>query len=94
MRRYETIAILDPDLGEDARGDLFERLTDLIPAHDGLLIELDDWGLRRLAYDIKKKVRGHYVRLDYCGTTLTAGERGHRRSDSFFKCVEYWLHSM
>lgn len=87
MRRYETIAILDPDLAEDAHGALCERLTDLIPAHKGLLVELDDWGVRRLAYDIKKKVRGHYVRLDYCGTgsLVDEMERLMRINDGFMK---------
>ena len=34
----------------------------------------DDWGLKRLAYEIKKKPRGYYVRLDYCGTGALVDE--------------------
>jgi small subunit ribosomal protein S6 len=67
MRRYETIFILDPDLSDDQRGPVFERVTDLIPRHDGLLVVLDKWGTKKLAYEIKKKPRGYYVRLDFCG---------------------------
>jgi len=29
---------------------------------------VDEWGSRKLAYEVKKKTRGYYVRLDYCGT--------------------------
>ena len=67
MRRYETIVIIDPDLSEENRAQVLERTTDLIPKEGGFLIMLDEWGNRKLAYEIKKKVRGHYVRIDYCG---------------------------
>ena len=67
MRRYETIAIIDPDLSDEDRAQILERTTDLIPKEGGFLIMLDEWGNRKLAYEIKKKVRGYYVRIDYCG---------------------------
>ncbi|MDL2320994.1 30S ribosomal protein S6 [Desulfosarcina sp. OttesenSCG-928-B08] len=67
MRRYETIVILDPDLSKEGETPFLDRINDLIPQFKGELIEKDDWGTRKLAYDIKKKNRGHYVRFDYCG---------------------------
>lgn len=67
MRRYETILIVDPDLGEEARSPVFDRIRELIPQKGGLLVEFDEWGNRKLAYEIKKKPRGHYVRIDFCG---------------------------
>ena len=74
MRRYETIFIIDPDLSEEGRAPLFERLKDLFPQHNGLLVEIDEWGAKKLAYEIKKKSRGYYVRLDYCGTGILVNE--------------------
>jgi len=68
MRRYETIFILDPDVSEEQRGAVFGRLSDLMDQKSGLQVALDEWGARKLAYDIKKKHRGYYVRLDYCGS--------------------------
>jgi small subunit ribosomal protein S6 len=41
---------------------------------DGFLIAIDDWGERKLAYDIKKKGRGYYVRFDYCGLAPLVNE--------------------
>ncbi len=67
MKRYETIVIIDPDLSKEAETPIFDRVTDLIPQYRGFLIETDDWGTKKLAYDIKKKNRGHYVRFDFCG---------------------------
>ena len=74
MRRYETIFIIDPDLSEEERTPLFERLKDLFPQHNGLLVMVDEWGAKKLAYEIKKKSRGYYVRLDYCGTGILVNE--------------------
>lgn len=74
MRRYETIAIIDPELSEDDRRPVLDRVEGLIPQQDGLLIETDQWGGRKLAYEIKKKVRGFYVRFDYCGTGALVNE--------------------
>jgi len=74
MRRYETIFIVDPDLSEEDRTPIFSRLNDLIPQEGGFLVMQDDWGSKRLAYEIKKKHRGYYVRLDYCGTGAVVDE--------------------
>ena len=68
MRRYETFIIIDPDLSDEERSPIFEKVRDLIQQEKCLLVMLDEWGSRRLAYEIKKKSRGYYVRLDYCGT--------------------------
>jgi small subunit ribosomal protein S6 len=67
MKRYETIVISDPELSEEDRDSLMTRIKEIIPQKDGVLIQEDIWGARKLAYEIKKKLRGHYVRYDYCG---------------------------
>ena len=74
MRRYETFVIVDPDLSEEQRTPIIERTTDLITKEDGLTVKVDEWGMRKLAYEIKKKPRGYYVRLDYCGTAAIVDE--------------------
>ena len=74
MRRYETIFIINPDLSAEERNTIFDRLNDLIPKQGGFIVEQDEWGLKKLAYEIKKKPRGYYVRLDYCGTGAVVDE--------------------
>ena len=74
MRRYETIFIVDNDLSEEDRSPIFEKLKDLIHQHSGLLVMADEWGSKKLAYGIKKKARGYYVRLDYCGSGILVDE--------------------
>jgi small subunit ribosomal protein S6 len=87
MRRYETVFILDPDLSEEVRTQRYDKVKEVITAYEGVLIEFDDWGVRKLAYDIRKKTRGQYVRLDYCGdgTLVSELERNFRLDDKFLK---------
>lgn len=74
MRRYETIFIVDPDLQDADRESLTGKLDELISQQGGTLLQVDDWGQRRLAYEIKKRPRGHYLLLDYCGTGALVNE--------------------
>lgn len=74
MRRYETMVIVQPDLADDLREPLFERMKEVISRKEGALMEFDDWGVRQMAYEIKKKKRGHYIRLDYCGNGALVSE--------------------
>jgi small subunit ribosomal protein S6 len=67
MRRYETIFIVDPDVPDDQRGLIFTRLDELFVQFSGFQVARDEWGVKKLAYDIRKRTRGFYVRLDYCG---------------------------
>ena len=93
MRRYETIAIIDPDLADEERAGVLERTTDLIPKEGGFLVMLDEWGNRKLAYEIKKKVRGYYVRIDYCGmgSLVDEMERFFRIDDKVLKFMTVLL---
>ena len=74
MRRYETIMITDPDLSAEQREPIFKRVEDVISQESGYLALTDDWGARKLAYEIKKKQRGYYTRFDFCGTAAAVDE--------------------
>jgi small subunit ribosomal protein S6 len=68
MRRYETFVILDPDLSEDLRRPVIERVKEIMTQMGGTLLRVEEWGSRRLAYAIAKKERGYYARFDFCGS--------------------------
>jgi small subunit ribosomal protein S6 len=74
MRRYETVVILNPDISGEDRGSFFEKIKDMIPRQGGFLFRIEEWGIQKLAYEIRKKTRGHYSRIDYCGTGLLVSE--------------------
>jgi len=67
MRRYETFVIADPDITQEQRDLLLDRVKELIGQMNGMLVFEDIWGEKKLAYEIRKKERGYYVRFDYCG---------------------------
>ena len=93
MRRYETIIIIDPDLSDEGRAPVLDRVTELIPQFDGTLILTDDWGAKKLAYEIKKKTRGYYVRMDFCGSgaLISEIERNFRIDDRVLKFMTVLL---
>ncbi|MDY6824672.1 MAG: 30S ribosomal protein S6 [Thermodesulfobacteriota bacterium] len=93
MRRYETVFIADPDLSGDAQTQLFEKTKNIIADNNGVPIDFDEWGNRRLAYEIKKKQRGHYVRLDYCGdgTVVSALENAFRIDERILKFMTIFV---
>ena len=67
MRHYETLYIISPELGEEDYKALVGKHKDLIEKENGVIIKLDEWGKRRLAYELKKFDQGFYVLMDYCG---------------------------
>jgi len=87
VRRYETIFILRPDLGESAQKDSIKRFEGFIASNGGDLVETEEWGFRELAYRIKGERRGFYVRLDYggSGATMNEVERNLKLSDGVLR---------
>ena len=87
MRKYETVFISDPDLSDQAREELFERIKNIIDKGNGILLNFDEWGLKKLSYEIKKKRRGYYICLTYgaTGELVTELERNFRLSDLIMK---------
>lgn len=87
MRRYETVFIVNPSLSQEESQPLFDKVTDLIVAHQGLMVKFDEWGQKRLAYEIKKQTRGYYILLDFCGngSLVKELERNMRLDDRVLK---------
>jgi small subunit ribosomal protein S6 len=74
MRKYETIIILQPDLGEDDIKIVTGKVSDVITSFKGELHRMDDWGIRKLAYSIKKCARGRYYYVRYDGVAEMIAE--------------------
>ncbi len=74
MRKYETIIILQPDLGEDDISVVTGKIQDVVTSYKGELFRLDDWGIRKLAYSIKKCARGRYYYVRYDGNAALIAE--------------------
>jgi len=61
MHRYETLYIQHPERTEAQVRETNERVRRLIEGMGGQVTEVQEWGLRDLAYPIRKLARGHYT---------------------------------
>jgi small subunit ribosomal protein S6 len=67
-RRYETLVVIHPDQGEGGAKDLAGRIKDLITGQAGTIEQVQEWGLRELAFLIEKQRRAFYVLYEYRAT--------------------------
>ena len=65
-REYETVYILKPDVEGNAPK-VVERVTRAIERAKGVLLGFDEWGKKKLSYDIQKNNRALIVQVGYCG---------------------------
>lgn len=67
MKKYETAIVFDPEVPEDRRKEFLAKLAGVIASFQGQVVKQDDWGVRKLAYPIRKKSNGYYSFLVYSG---------------------------
>jgi small subunit ribosomal protein S6 len=65
MRRYETLIVLHPELPEAQIRETIDRAKRLIEEGSGQVQGMQEWGMRELAYPIRKLHRGYYVLAEY-----------------------------
>ncbi len=64
MTKYESMLIARQDLGQSQVNDIVATLSDAIKKEGGEVVNVDNWGLKNLAYRIKKNRKGYYVVLN------------------------------
>jgi len=86
MNLYETIYIIKPDVEEEALKPIVEKFKALIEVN-GEFETIDDWGKRKLAYEIKKVNEGSYVLINFSADSELPKEldRVFRISDSIIR---------
>ncbi|MDW7660473.1 MAG: 30S ribosomal protein S6 [Bacillota bacterium] len=88
MRKYETIFILRPSLEEEKRNEIIEKFKGIIAA-DGEIEKVEEWGNKRLAYEIEKLREGYYVHVNFkANPTLPKElERNFKISDDVIRFI-------
>lgn len=64
MNNYEMVVVFKPNLEEDQRKVALDRLFDAINSN-GKVGEIDEWGQRKLAYEINYIKEGHYYIVNF-----------------------------
>src|SRR5690349_23448762 len=60
-REYETIYILRPNTPNEGVAEVISRIKGVIESMGGKIIKVDNWGKRRLAYEVSKERKGIYL---------------------------------
>jgi small subunit ribosomal protein S6 len=78
MKLYETTIIYDPGLEETKINDEVERVTQPIAQAGGEVIEVQRWGKRKLAYNIRKRRDGTYIHVKHKSPATLIAEMDRR----------------
>jgi small subunit ribosomal protein S6 len=86
-REYETIYILRPNTSNDGVADVNSRIKGIIENMGGKILKVDNWGKRRLAYEVAKERKGIYLYWLYLAQpgVVEETERNLRMLDSVIR---------
>jgi len=73
VTQYETLMVVHPERGPRVK-EFIERFQKVIEGQNGTAIQVEEWGLRDLAYRIEKQSKGYYTLFQYQGTGQTVQE--------------------
>ena len=87
MREFETTFIVQPEISDEGLQAIRGRLDAILARHGAVRLLCDDLGRKRLAYEIRKFQKGHYLELVYLdkGPVVPEVERALRLDDSVLR---------
>ena len=92
MNKYELAVVVSAKIEDDARAAVVEKVKDLITRFGGNVTDVDEWGKKRLAYEIQKMKEGYYyfVHFDAEATVPAEIEQRMRIMDNVLRylCVK------
>ncbi len=86
-REYETIYILRPNTPNEGVAEVNARIKGIIEGMGGKILKVDNWGKRRLAYEVAKERKGIYLYWQYLATpgVVEETERNLRMLDNVIR---------
>ena len=74
MSKYELAVVVSAKLEDDARAEVIEKVKALVTRFGGNITDVDEWGKKRLAYEIQKMKEPYYYFIHFESETTTPGE--------------------
>lgn len=74
MSFYESVLIARQDLGQSQVNTIVSDLSNVIANNGGEVVRVDNWGLKNLAYRVKKNRKGYYVVLNIAAPAAAVAE--------------------
>lgn len=93
MKNYETVFILNPVLSEDQMKDTVEKFVKVLKNAKANVINVEHWGLRKLAYPIQRKSTGFYNLIEFSAAPEVVNqlETEFRRDESVMRFLTVTL---
>ncbi|MCR4658365.1 MAG: 30S ribosomal protein S6 [Lachnospiraceae bacterium] len=65
MSKYELCVVLNAKIEDDGRAEELERVKELISRFGGTVTNVDDWGKKKFAFEVKKMKEGYYYFIQF-----------------------------
>ena len=87
VNRYETVFIVTPVLSDDQMKETVEKYTNFLKEHGAEIVYTNNWGMRKLAYPIKKKTTGFYYLIEFNaeGSVIADLEVAYKRDERLLR---------
>lgn len=74
MNKYELAVVVSAKVEDDVRAGVIEKVKELIARFGGNVTDVDEWGKRRLAYEIQKMKEAYYYFVHFEADATVPGE--------------------
>ena len=74
MNKYELAVVVNAKIEDDARAAVIEKVQNYITRFGGQVSDVDEWGKRKLAYEIQKMREGYYYFIHFEAETTAPAE--------------------
>ena len=87
MKNYETVFILNPVLSEDQAKDTVDKFVKVLKKANADVLNIENWGLKKMAYPINKKSTGFYNLIEFKAdaAVIDTLETEYRRDESIMR---------
>jgi len=87
MPIYESIFIINANLTDEETAGVIKKMQDVVTKQGGEMLKFEDWGKKKLAYEVKKQKRGHYAFFQFKAAPAAVSEleRTYKLTDSVIK---------
>jgi len=74
MNKYELALVVNAKIEDDARTATVEKAKEYITRCGGTITNVDEWGKKKLAYEIQHMKEGYYYFIKFDGEATVPGE--------------------
>lgn len=74
MNKYELALVVNAKIEDEARNEVVEKVKGLVTRFGGVITDVEEWGKKKLAYDIQKMSEAYYYFIHFDADSTTPAE--------------------